>query len=183
LYAEFVERLVAAAQALRHGAPDAEDTTLGPIISQKQQRAVLQRISAGQADGARLLTGGTAIQGLGGFAVAPTVFTEAEHSTALWQEEVFGPVACVRPIQSDALAAECANDNAYGLVATIVSGDVARARRLATQLDVGMVWVNTPQLIFPQTSWGGFKHSSLGRELGPWGLQAFQEVRHTVSPR
>ncbi|MCX7277954.1 MAG: aldehyde dehydrogenase family protein [Burkholderiales bacterium] len=182
LYADFVERFVAAAQALRHGDPQNADTTLGPIISRKQQQAVLLRIQTGVADGARLLTGGSALPGLGGFAIAPTVFSHAEHSRALWQEEVFGPVACVRAIDSDAQAVAVANDSDYGLVATIVAGDVARARQVAAGLEVGTVWINTPQLIFPQTSWGGFKHSGLGRELGPWGLQAFQELRHTVAP-
>jgi len=183
LYATFLEGFVAAANALKHGDPQDESVNLGPIISAKQQQAVLARIAAGQQDGARLLAGGTALAGLGGYAVAPTVFTGAEHSLTLWQEEIFGPVACVRCIDSDSDAAAVANDSDYGLVATVVTGDVERGRRLAQQLEVGSVWVNTPQLIFPQTAWGGFKHSGLGRELGPWGLQAFQEVRHTLAPR
>jgi len=183
LYARFLDQFVAAAEALHHGDPQAADTTLGTLISQKQQWAVLERIQAGVADGARLLSGGNALAGLGGYAIAPTVFTEAEHSRALWQEEIFGPVACVRAIDSDAQAVAVANDSDYGLVATIVAGDLDRARRVAAGLEVGTVWINTPQLIFPQTGWGGFKHSGLGRELGPWGLQAFQELRHTVAPR
>ncbi len=65
----------------------------------------------------------------------------------------------------------------------MVSDDTARARQVADALQVGTVWINTPQLIFPQTAWGGFKHSGLGRELGPWGLKAYQELRHTVAPR
>ncbi|MEY4413903.1 MAG: hypothetical protein RIQ53_1196, partial [Pseudomonadota bacterium] len=79
-------------------------------------------------------------------------------------------------------AAALANDSDHGLVATVVGGDATRARRLADTLQVGTVWINTPQLIFPQTGWGGFKHSGLGRELGPWGLQAYQELRHVIAP-
>jgi len=180
LYARFIDGFVAVAKGLRHSDPLDEDTTLGPIISHKQQQMVMSRIQSGVTDGARLLTGGAAIAGLGGYAIAPTIFTHAEHSPALWQDEIFGPVACVRSIDSDEEAIAVANDSDYGLVATIVSGDVERARHVAGALDVGTVWINTPQLIFPQTGWGGFKHSGLGRELGPWGLQAFQELRHTV---
>lgn len=183
LYAQFLEGFVAAANALRHGAPQDESVNLGPIISAKQQQMVLSRIEAGRQDGARLISGGTALAGLGGYAIAPTVFTDTERSKVLWQDEIFGPVACVRCIETDNEAVAVANDSDYGLVATVVTEDVERGRCLAQQLEVGSVWINTPQLIFPQTAWGGFKHSGLGRELGPWGLQAFQEVRHTLAPR
>ena len=182
LYARFVEGFVVAAKALHHDDPLNDDTTLGPIISHKQQQMVLSRIQSGVKDGARLLTGGAALAGLGGYAISPTIFTFAEQSPALWRDEIFGPVACVHVIDSDEEAIEVSNDSEYGLVATIVSADVERARRVAGALEVGTVWINTPQLIFPQTGWGGFKHSGLGRELGPWGLQAFQELRHTLAP-
>jgi betaine-aldehyde dehydrogenase len=183
LYPRFVDGFVSAAQALQHGDPGDAATNLGPLISARQRDAVLARVHTGRQAGARLLTGGQALPGLGGFAVSPTVFTEATGCTALWREEVFGPVACVHPIDHDDEAIAVANDSDYGLVATVVSADTDRARRVANALHVGTVWVNTPQLIFPQTAWGGFKHSGLGRELGPWGLKAYQELRHTVSPR
>ena len=183
LYADFVSGFVAAAQALQPGAPCAPETTLGPLISRRQQSHVLARIQMGLADGAHLLTGGMAPSGLSGYFVQPTIFAGAEHSQTLWEEEIFGPVACVTAIDNDAQAVGAANDTPFGLVATIVSGDAERARAVARDLQVGTVWINTPQLIFPQTGWGGFKHSGLGRELGPWGLQAFQELRHTIAPR
>jgi betaine-aldehyde dehydrogenase len=183
LSARFIDGFVAAAKGLHHGDPLDEGTTLGPIINAKQQQMVLSRIQSGLNDGARLLTGGAALDGLGGYAIAPTILTHAEQSPALWQDEIFGPVACVRIIDSDEEAIAVANDSDYGLVATVVSTDVGRAHRVASALEVGTVWINTPQLIFPQTGWGGFKHSGLGRELGPWGLQAFQELRHTLIPR
>lgn len=183
LFDRFVDGFVSVAQALRHGDPAAASTTLGPLISQRQRDAVLSRIQAGRAAGAQLLCGGGALPGLGGFAVAPTVLTAARQSRALWYEEIFGPVACLQAFDSDAEAIALANDSDYGLVATVVSDDTARARQVADALQVGTVWINTPQLIFPQTAWGGFKHSGLGRELGPWGLKAYQELRHTVAPR
>ena len=64
----------------------------------------------------------------------------------------------------------------------MVSGDPERAQRVAAELEVGQVWVNSPQVVFVETSWGGMKRSGIGRELGPWGLQAFLEVKHVVGP-
>jgi betaine-aldehyde dehydrogenase len=182
LFERFVTGFVTAAEALQHGDPHDARTTLGPIVSRQQQQSVLAHIQAGLRDGARLMTGGHALPGLGGYAVAPTIFTHAEHSAALWREEIFGPVACVRAFEQDDDAIDMANDSEFGLVATVVSGELRRAHRVAGALEVGTVWINTPQLVFPQTGWGGFKHSGLGRELGPWGIQAFQELRHTLAP-
>jgi betaine-aldehyde dehydrogenase len=183
LWDRFVDGFVAAAQALRHGPAAADVTTLGPLISARQRDGVLARIQTGIGQGARLLTGGQALAGEGGFAMAPTVLTDATDSPALWDEEIFGPVACLQPIDSDAEAIQIANRSEYGLVATVVGGERERARRVAAELNVGTVWLNTPQLIFPHTAWGGFKHSGLGRELGPWGLKAFQEIRHLIQAR
>jgi betaine-aldehyde dehydrogenase len=183
LHEAFVGRLIEAAQALRHGAPNDPAVNLGPLISAAQRDSVLGRIRRGIGDGARLRCGGQALRGEGGFAVQPTVFTDAASSNALWREEIFGPVVCVQPFDQDADAVALANDSDYGLVASVVSSDRERALRLAAELEVGTAWVNVPQLVFPQTGWGGFKHSGLGRELGPWGLQAFQELRHVIAER
>src|SRR5437762_3161041 len=82
------------------------------------------------------------------------------------------------PFADEAEAIALANDSDYGLVATVVTRDAARGQRVADAIEAGLVWVNMPQLIFPQTAWGGMKRSSIGRELGPWGLAAFQQVKH-----
>jgi betaine-aldehyde dehydrogenase len=92
-------------------------------------------------------------------------------------------VLAVKTFASEDEAIALANDSDYGLVATVVTGDDERAQRVAAALEVGHVWVNSPQVVFVQTSWGGFKRSGIGRELGPWGLQAFLEVKHVVGLR
>ena len=115
-----------------------------------------------------------------GYFLQPTVFTDVPLDSALWCEEIFGPVLCVRRFASEQEAIALANDSQFGLVASVVSGDASAAQRVANALQAGLVWINAPQVIFPQAAWGGYKQSSLGRELGPWGLQAFQEIKHVI---
>ena len=108
----------------------------------------------------------------------PSVYADVPTASFLWREEIFGPVLAVRSFRTEAEAVEMANDSDYGLVATVVSGDPARAERVAARIDAGHVWINSLQVIYPNTAWGGFKASGIGRELGPWGLSAFLGVKH-----
>jgi len=177
----FLERLVAKARSIKVAGPGNEDAEMGPLVNQAQYRRVVAHIEAGKDSGARLLCGGVrpADQPRGYF-LAPAIFTNVPLDSALWREEIFGPVLCVRGFSSQAEAIALANDTQFGLVASVVSRDLDAAERIANALEAGMVWINAPQVIFPQASWGGYKQSSLGRELGPWGLQAFQEIKHVV---
>jgi betaine-aldehyde dehydrogenase len=178
-----LDRLVAAAEALPIGDPLDERVRMGPLTTAAQYRRVTGAIARGVENGARLLTGGGRPAGLErGYFVRPTVFADVPLDSSLWREEIFGPVLAVRVFTSEGEAIEHANDSDYGLVGTVVSGNRERAERVAAALEVGHVWINSPQVVFVQTSWGGFKRSGIGRELGPWGLQAFLEVKHVVGP-
>ncbi|BCB09303.1 hypothetical protein HHSLTHF2_31930 [Vreelandella venusta] len=117
-----------------------------------------------------------------GYFLAPTLYRDVPLESRLWQEEIFGPVLCARSVTSEAEAIKLANGSAYGLAATVISGDPERAKRIGRQLKAGSIWYNSEQLVLPETAWGGFKRSGIGRELGPWGLSAYLEVKHVIGP-
>ena len=178
---DFLQRLQARAEGIRVADPFAEDVEMGALINRTQYQRVLGHIQHGIEAGARLLCGGERPADLAkGYFIRPTVFTDVPLDSALWNEEIFGPVLCVRRFVTEDEAIALANDSDFGLVASVVSTDTASAERVANGLQAGMVWINAPQVIFPQTAWGGYKQSSIGRELGPWGLAAFQELKHVI---
>ncbi|MEG0858842.1 MAG: aldehyde dehydrogenase family protein [Pseudomonas sp.] len=181
LYPDFIARLKTRAEAIRVGEPFTDGNEMGALVNQAQYQRVHKHIAVGLQAGAQLLCGGSRPEALPcGYFISPTVFTEVPLDSALWREEIFGPVLCVRPVASEAEAVALANDSEFGLVASVVSRDLNAAERVANALEAGLVWINAPQVIFPQTAWGGYKQSSIGRELGPWGLSAFQEIKHVV---
>ncbi|WP_426179367.1 aldehyde dehydrogenase family protein [Pseudomonas sp. TWRC1-2] len=177
----FLQRLQTRADGIRVADPFADEVEMGALINRAQYQRVLGHIQRGIADGARLLCGGERPAELAkGYFIRPTVFTDVPLNSALWNEEIFGPVLCVRRFTTAEEAIALANDSDFGLVASVVSADVDTAERVANALQAGLVWINAPQVIFPQTAWGGYKQSSIGRELGPWGLAAFQEIKHVI---
>jgi betaine-aldehyde dehydrogenase len=178
---EFLERLQQRAQAIRVADPFEADVEMGALVNQAQYQRVLGHIDRGLSAGAKLVCGGNRPAHLPrGFFLQPTVFTEVPLDSALWCEEIFGPVLCVRSFSSEDEAIALANDSPFGLVASVVTRNAEAAERVANALQAGLVWLNAPQVIFPQTAWGGYKQSSIGRELGPWGLAAFQEIKHVI---
>jgi betaine-aldehyde dehydrogenase len=177
-----LERVVMAARELTMGDPLDATTRMGPLTTRAQFDKVNSYIERGVKEGLRLLIGGGRPKDTArGWFVAPTIFTDVPTDSALWREEIFGPVLCTRTFSSEAEAIDLANDSDFGLVATVATGDAARAERVADALEAGHVWINSPQTIFVETSWGGFKGSGIGRELGPWGLDAYLEVKHKTT--
>ena len=177
-----LERVVALAKNLKHGDSLDPATTMGPLTTKAQYDKVLDYIAKGNALGHRLITGGGKPGGINrGWFLEPTIFVDVPSSSPLWREEIFGPVLCVQTFEREEEAIALANDCEFGLVATIVSSDSAKAQRVADAVEAGHVWINSPQTIFVETSWGGFKASGIGRELGPWGLSAYLEVKHKTT--
>lgn len=178
---KFVARLKARAEAIRVADPFDPNVEMGALVNQAQYQRVLGHIDRGLSAGAKLICGGNRPADLPrGYFLQPTIFVDVPLDSALWCEEIFGPVICVRSFSSEAEAIALANNSQFGLVASVVTRDGEAADRVANALQAGLVWINAPQVIFPQTAWGGYKQSSIGRELGPWGLQAFQEIKHVI---
>jgi betaine-aldehyde dehydrogenase len=173
-----VDRLAARAKGLRVGSPFAEATEMGPITTRAQHEKVLRILDQARADRLDCVAGDGGGAAADGFFVQPMVYVDVPTSNSVWREEIFGPVLAVRSFRTDAEAIELANDSEYGLVATVVSSDPARAEAVAARIDAGHIWINSLQVIAPNTAWGGFKASGIGRELGPWGLSAYLGVKH-----
>lgn len=178
LYPALLARLKQAAEAIPIGAGDVPGVKLGPIVSQTQYDKVMAAIAAGKATSARLVTGGGRPEGLDtGYFIAPTVFADVPLEATIWRDEIFGPVVCVNPFDSEAEALALANDSAYGLAGAVMSDDLERCERVAAKLRAGIIWINCSQPTFTQVPWGGYKSSGIGRELGTAGFMAFRETK------
>jgi aldehyde dehydrogenase (NAD+) len=178
---EVIAHAKAASDAYRVGAPSAEDTVLGPVVSRAQFDKVQRLIEAGIAEGATLVTGGPGRPtGFNrGYYVRPTVFANVKPEMTIAREEIFGPVLSIMPYESEEQAVRIANDTPYGLSAYVQSGSLDRARRVARQIRAGNVHINYPPMD-RGAPFGGYKQSGNGREWGEWGLNEFLEVKAVV---
>ncbi|MDA8275161.1 MAG: aldehyde dehydrogenase family protein [Actinomycetota bacterium] len=176
--AEVEELAVAAAESFTPGNPFDASTRLGPLVSAAQRDRVRNYIDKGIGEGAALLTGGIeAPEGLsGGFFVRPTVFSNVTKDMTIAREEIFGPVLCIMPYDSEEEAVEIANDTDYGLAGGVWSADRDRAVAMARRLRTGQVEVNGGAFN-PLAPFGGYKQSGNGREYGPFGFEEFLEVK------
>ena len=174
-----VEAIAAAtAAAFTPGDPFAEDTKLGPLVSEVQRDRVRGFIETGIAEGAKLVAGGPdAPEGLEtGWFVQPTVFSDVDNSMRIAREEIFGPVLVLIPYDTEDEAIAIANDSDYGLAGGVWSADEERAKAVARQIRTGQVEINGGAFN-PLAPFGGFKQSGHGRELGLHGLEEFLAVK------
>lgn len=179
--AEFEALAKEAVAAEVSGDPSRPETTIGPMVSEKQWSRVQAYILAGVAEGARVLAGGEGRpEGYDkGWLVRPTVFTDVRNDMTIARDEIFGPVLAILPYDTEEEAIAIANDTPYGLSAYIATGDLERGARVAAQIDSGRVMVNT--LVHePKAPFGGFKQSGLGRENGVFGLDAYLEPKAII---
>jgi phenylacetaldehyde dehydrogenase len=179
VYGEFVEKLVHRANKIILGDPQDLATQMGPLVSEKQLHRVEEYVRIGVQEGATLAAGGHRITDPPynkGYFYLPTVFVDVENSMRVAQEEIFGPVVCVMPFDTEEEAVELANATEFGLAGAIWTNEVRRAHRVAHQLDIGVVWINDHHRIDPASPWGGFKMSGIGRENG---IEAYHEYTQT----
>jgi aldehyde dehydrogenase (NAD+) len=160
------------------GDPQGEKTTLGPVVSRAQFEKIQKLIEKGIAEGADLVAGGPGRpQGLErGYYVRPTVFSNVRNDMTIAREEIFGPVLCIIPYDSEEDAVRIANDTPYGLSGYVSSGDPDRAFRVASRLRTGNVHLNGATVDY-SAPFGGYKQSGNGREWGEFGFEEFLEVK------
>jgi len=182
LYPALLERLVKETKKITIGDGHKEGVLLGPLVNKTQQQKVLQAIARALDDGANILTGGGIPEGLeSGYFVEPTILTDMAEDSWVWQEEVFGPVVCIKTFTTEADAIRMANDTRFGLAAAVMSKDNARCQRVAKAFRAGIIWINCSQPTFCEAPWGGYKQSGIGRELGKWGLNNYLETKQITS--
>lgn len=179
IYRRFLDAMVEKAKAIRVGNGTDRDTQMGPLITETHRARVrgYQEIGKGEA---KLALGGGVPAGEEferGFFVEPTIFYDVDNRARIAQEEIFGPVACVIPFDTEAAALKIANDTHYGLAAAVWSRDVFKVMRVVRSLRAGVVWVNQTQVSAIEAPWGGYKQSGFGRELGRWGLEEYLQVK------
>jgi acyl-CoA reductase-like NAD-dependent aldehyde dehydrogenase len=180
VYDEMVERLASVAVACKVGDPTDRETVVGPLISSAQRDRVVSHIDRAVAGGAKLVTGGMSDVEKGWF-VRPTVLADCAPDLPAVQEEIFGPVVVCVPFDSEEEAMSLANGTSYGLYDYVWTGDPNQGLRLAGQLRSGNVGVNTVARN-PETPFGGFKRSGIGRDGGVFALHAYTEMQSVVWP-
>jgi acyl-CoA reductase-like NAD-dependent aldehyde dehydrogenase len=174
----------AAAQRIVVGDPMAASTTMGPVVSAAQRDRVTGFVTGAVADGARLVAGGVgAPAGLDrGFFVRPTVLGGVTNDMTVSREEVFGPVLVLLGYRDEDEAVAVANDTPYGLSAGVWSSDPDHARQVAARLRAGQVKINGARTRdHIRAPFGGYKRSGIGRELGPFGLDEFLEIKAVLT--
>ncbi|VXC65618.1 Betaine aldehyde dehydrogenase [Burkholderia sp. 8Y] len=178
IYDKLLARLVEETNRITVGNGLDDGVLLGPLVSRRQHEQVVAAIEAAKVAGATVAAGGTRPEGLEkGFYLRPTILTDVPIDSDAWVEEIFGPVVCVRPFDTEDEAIELANDSRFGLAAAVMSKNDARAERVAAAFRAGIVWINCSQPTFTEAPWGGYKQSGIGRELGRWGLENYLETK------
>ncbi|MEJ5945955.1 NAD-dependent succinate-semialdehyde dehydrogenase [Pseudokineococcus basanitobsidens] len=174
---DFGRRLAERMQALVVGPGTRDGVQLGPLIDGGAREKVEALVADAVDRGARVVTGGSAVEGPG-FFYAPTVLTDVPHDARIRSEEVFGPVAPITTFTDEDEAVTEANDTEHGLVSYVYTRDLQRALRVCEALEAGMVGLNAGVVSDPAAPFGGVKASGLGREGGRVGIEEYLETKY-----
>ncbi|ASQ91897.1 NAD-dependent succinate-semialdehyde dehydrogenase [Streptomyces sp. 11-1-2] len=173
---EFTDAFAAGVAALTVGDPFRRDVRIGPLARSSLRDDLVDQVQRSTAAGARIVTGGTVLDGPGYFYV-PAVLDQVTPTMAVAAEETFGPVAAVVSAKDCTQAVEIANTTEFGLGAALWTTDLERADRLIPGIEAGAVFVNGIVASDPRLPFGGIKRSGYGRELGVFGLRQFTNVK------
>lgn len=184
IFDKFVTALKAKAEGMKPGRPDDPATQIGPLVSKEHQNKVLSYYKKAKDEGAKIVFGGGVpdmpADLKDGCWVQPTIWTGLPETATVVREEIFGPCCHIQPFDTEEEAVRMANDTPYGLATSIYTQDISRASRLATQIEVGLCWINSWFLRDLRTAFGGSKASGIGREGGVHSLEFYTELRNVM---
>ena len=169
----FLEKFQSALGQFAPGDPMDKATNLAPLSSAQALENLLKQVNGAVSHGARLVMGGKRIDGLAGNFMQPTILCDVAPSNPAYKEEFFGPVAMFFRVKDEDAAIALANDSPFGLGGSVFTQDIERGKRVARQIDTGMVFINSGAASSPELPFGGVKNSGYGRELSGAGIQEF----------
>jgi aminomuconate-semialdehyde/2-hydroxymuconate-6-semialdehyde dehydrogenase len=179
-YDEFLEKFVEASKDLKVGQPFDPETKVGALVSEEHYNKVKSYIEIAKEEGGTFLLGGNTLFEDEGYFIEPTIITGLGKDSRCVREEIFGPVVTVIPFDTEEEVLEQVNDTHYGLSASVWTSDAKRAVRFSSQVEAGMVWVNTWFLRDLRTPFGGMKHSGIGREGGSHSMDFYTEITNVT---
>jgi len=169
---EFLEKFSAALSALAPGDPMDEKTTHGPLSTEEALLQLIKQVDVAVKHGAKLVMGGKRLKRPGSF-MEITILTDIKPDNPAYRDEFFGPVVSFYRVKDEAAAIALANDSDFGLGGSVFTKDLARGKRVASQVDTGMMFINNIDWADAELPFGGIKYSGYGRELGNMGIQEF----------
>ncbi len=183
IYEKFVADFTAKAKRIKLGNSLDFETQIGPLVSEAQRKRVIAYVEKAVKQGAKLACGGKVPGDLSlknGFFFEPTVLEGAKPGMDIFKEEVFGPVVCLSKFSDTGEAINLANSSEFGLAASIWTKNETLAQDLAGQINAGTIWINTYGMFYNELSYGGFKQSGFGKELGREGFLEYTRLKNTV---
>jgi acyl-CoA reductase-like NAD-dependent aldehyde dehydrogenase len=179
VYDRFVEAFVAATRKITVGDPAQAQTQVGPLVSARQRETVEGYLKSANSSRHRFACGGGRPRERSkGYYLDMTVVLGCEPSDKIWKEEVFGPVACIRPFDDEEQMIREVNDSPYGLSGSLWTNDLKRALRVARRVESGVLSVNSNSSVHVEAPFGGFKQSGIGRDLGMAAMEGYTELKN-----